>query len=65
MKLTSKKIMQAVRKTECVEIDYGDMTEDEIRVLEYNMDVVFAAAKECAKIMEKYTELKVLEAKDL
>lgn len=65
MTLTSQKITAAIKRAECFEVDYSGMTEEEINELDYAIDTVFAAAKEYAKILQKYRELKVIEAKDI
>ena len=58
--LKAERVKKAIKKAECFEIDYSGMTEDEVYELDCALDTVFQAAKEYAKIMEQYKEVKVV-----
>lgn len=41
-------LKEAIKKSECVDIDYGDRTPEEIKELDEALDVVFAVARRVA-----------------
>ena len=58
--LKAENIRIAIKRSECVEIDYTGMTDEERYEIDCALDTVFQAAKECAKILEQYKEVKVI-----
>lgn len=50
--LNAATVKKAIKTAECVEVDYGDKTDDEINALDNALDIVFKAAKAYAEIME-------------
>ena len=40
-----EKIRDAIRKSECVDVDYSDMTKEEIKELDDALDLIFACAR--------------------
>ena len=50
--MTADQVLQAIKRAECVEIDYSGMKEDEVVELDNAIDTVFAAAKAWATQQE-------------
>lgn len=63
--LDATRVKRAIKAAECIDVDYGDRTEDEIKSLDDALDTVFKAAKAYVKIMENYKEVKVVTAEEL
>lgn len=47
--MNADQVLRAIKNTECVEQNYDDRTEDEIRKLDADFDTVYKAAKAWAK----------------
>ena len=43
-------LMDAIKKTECIEVDYSNMDEVEIAEFDEALDMVFKAARDMAKL---------------
>ena len=43
--MTAEQVLKAIKRSECFEIDYSGMTDDEVSELDNAIDTVFAAAK--------------------
>ena len=63
--LDATRVKRAINAAECIDIDYGDRTEEEINALDNALDTVFKATKAYAEIMENYKEVKVVTAEEL
>lgn len=42
-------LKEAIKKSECVDVDYGDRTPEEIKELDEALDVVFSVARRVAR----------------
>lgn len=55
-------IKEAIKKAECVDVDYGSRTPEEIEELDEALDIIFASARKLAEIQDNYSIVRPYQA---
>lgn len=57
MKITKKMLEDALKIAECIDVDYGNKTKEEIKEIDDSLDIIFSIAREKLKELSKAPEL--------
>lgn len=55
-------IKEAIEKAECIDVNYGDRTPEEIEELDEALDIVFLSARKLAEIQDSFAIVRPYQA---